>query len=288
MRAPSIVVATILLGFSATPRVALAAEDRESREREARRACFAGNVERGIELLVDLYGETGHPNYLYNQARCFERNGRYDQALLSYQDYLRKAKNIGAAERAEVEKAMADLRARPATPPQNEPRPVTPPPAGVGDGQAPALPERPPELLPPAAAPVSPAPLPAAADQEPAWRRPVAISALAAGGGMLVLGIVGHLLREGRAGDFNERCYHTSGTAFSFDGNPDATCQETYDGVQSAERLMWIGYVGAPVLAAAGLTLLLTGRHGEPRVAGIGFRCGPAAGVYGAVCAGQF
>ena len=87
-----------------------AAESREVREREARKACFTGNVDRGVEILVDLYGETGHPNYIFNQARCFERNGKYDQALLSYEDYLRKATNLGDAERAQVEKSIAELR----------------------------------------------------------------------------------------------------------------------------------------------------------------------------------
>src|SRR4051794_4222368 len=91
---------------------ASAAESQEAREREARKACFTGNVERGVEILVDLYVETQHPNYIYNQARCFERNGKYDQALLSYEDYLRKAANLGEAERAQVEKSIVELRAR--------------------------------------------------------------------------------------------------------------------------------------------------------------------------------
>src|SRR3954469_11222450 len=91
---------------------ASAAESREVREREARKACFTGNVDRGVEILVDLYVETQHPNYIYNQARCFERNGKYDQALLSYEDYLRKATNLGDAERAQVEKSIVELRVR--------------------------------------------------------------------------------------------------------------------------------------------------------------------------------
>src|SRR6185436_12950482 len=37
---------------------ARAADTREAREREARKACFTGNVDRGVEILVDLYGET--------------------------------------------------------------------------------------------------------------------------------------------------------------------------------------------------------------------------------------
>src|SRR5690242_3001853 len=104
----------VTVGVSAA---AHAADGREAREREARKACFTGNVDRGVEILVDLYGETGHPNYIYNQARCFERNGKYDQALLSYEDYLRKANDLGAAERAQVEKSIAELRAKVAAAP---------------------------------------------------------------------------------------------------------------------------------------------------------------------------
>src|SRR5688572_22135845 len=104
-----VVVAVVgLTSLALAGRVA-AAEGRDAREREARKACFTGNVDRGVEILVDLYGETGHPNYIYNQARCFERNGKYDQALLSYEDYLRKARDVGTAERAEVEKSIAEL-----------------------------------------------------------------------------------------------------------------------------------------------------------------------------------
>ncbi len=106
------VVAVVGLTSSAFAGRAAAAEGREAREREARKACFTGNIDRGVEILVDLYGETGHPNYIYNQARCFERNGKYDQALLSYEDYLRKARDVGTAERAEVEKSIAELRAK--------------------------------------------------------------------------------------------------------------------------------------------------------------------------------
>src|SRR6185369_13414728 len=116
-----------LLAVSST---AGAAESREVREREARKACFTGNVDRGVEILVDLYGETGHPNYIYNQARCFERNRKYDQALLSYEDYLRKATNLPEADRAQVEKSIAELRAKLAS---------APPPSDTGGTTAPAL-----------------------------------------------------------------------------------------------------------------------------------------------------
>ena len=116
-RSVPVAVAALLMAVSAT---AGAAESLEAREREARKACFTGNVDRGVEILVDLYGETGHPNYIYNQARCFERNGKYEQALLSYEDYLRKAKDLGDPERAQVEKSLAELRAKVASAPTSE------------------------------------------------------------------------------------------------------------------------------------------------------------------------
>src|SRR6188508_1478421 len=96
-RSVPVAVAALLMAVSAT---AGAAESHEAREREARKACFMGNVERGVEILVDLYVETQHPNYIYNQA------------LLSYEDYLRKAKDLGGTERSQVEKSIADLRAK--------------------------------------------------------------------------------------------------------------------------------------------------------------------------------
>jgi hypothetical protein len=38
--------------------------------------------------------------------------GKYDQALLSYEDYLRKATNLPEADRGQVEKSIAELRAK--------------------------------------------------------------------------------------------------------------------------------------------------------------------------------
>src|SRR5262245_4419533 len=191
-----VAVTGLLIGVSAT---AVAAESREAREREARKACFTGNVERGVEILVDLYVETQHPNYIYNQARCFERNGKYDQALLSYEDYLRKAKDLGEAERSQVEKSIAELRAKVAG--------ATAPPGGAGatPGGAPAL------LTPTLDAPSSsvasnpneatpaapPGPDRAGATGWP-WQRTAGVVSLIVAGGGLVLGVTGTVLRMGR------------------------------------------------------------------------------------------
>src|SRR6187431_1851310 len=161
-RSVPVAVAALLMAVSAT---AGAAESHEAREREARKACFMGNVERGVEILVDLYVETQHPNYIYNQARCFERNGKYDQALLSYEDYLRKAKDVGTAERADVEKAITELRAK------------------VGSSPPPGL------LTPELDKPVAPGLLDPQQDRPPGaappWQRTAGVIALVAAGGGL-------------------------------------------------------------------------------------------------------
>ena len=269
-----------------------AAESREVREREARKACFTGNVDRGVEILVDLYGETGHPNYIFNQARCFERNGKYDQALLSYEDYLRKATNLGESERAQVEKSIAELR------PKVRPAPTAPP-SGAAAGGGPALltPSLDTDGSPPSAKPDDNALLPMGAPDKTGaaawpWQRTVGVISLVVAGGGLALGVAGTVLRESRAGDFNEVCTINDGVPTPVIIGSGADCRGKRDSVEAADRMMWIGYVGAGVFAAAGVTLVLL----APRASGTGAiaasRCGPmlaaAGGPTGVRCGWSF
>jgi hypothetical protein len=270
---------------------ATAAESQEAREREARKACFTGNVERGVEILLDLYVETQHPNYIYNQARCFERNGKYDQALLSYEDYLRKATNLPDAERAQVEKSMVELRVR-----------LTGAPSSAGAGRpsssAPAL------LTPaldsravalgdtPADAPLQgPASDEAAAGRTWPWQRTAGVVSLIAAGGGLAMGVAGTVLRAGRAGDFNDVCTYYNGQPLARDPSSivDFDCRGKYEAVKGAERMMWIGYVGGGVLAGAGVTLLLLAPRADKAgaMAWAG-RCAPNFGTPGLVCGWRY
>jgi hypothetical protein len=280
-----VAVTGLMIAVSAT---AWGADSREAREREARKACFTGNVDRGVEILVDLYGETGHPNYIYNQARCFERNGKYDQALLSYEDYLRKAKDLGEAERAQVEKSMADLRAKVAAAPSA---------SGGGEAAAPVL--LAPTLEGPGATtsanPNDVALLPAGSQDQAtgaatsAWQRTAGVVALVVAGGGLAVGVAGTVLRHSRGDDFNGVCTLADGqpTPRVVGTGPD--CRGKYDAVKASERMMWIGYIGAGAFAAAGVTLLLLApaRPHQP-----GFwasrRCAPTLGTNGLACAWTF
>jgi hypothetical protein len=288
-RSVPVAVAALLMAVSAT---AGAAESQEAREREARKACFMGNVERGVEILVDLYVETQHPNYIYNQARCFERNGKHDQALLSYEDYLRKAKDLGETERSQVEKSIAELRAKVAGPSTSGAG------AAAGPGGAPALLS--PTLdgaSPTLAAGSNEAPplTPAGQDQASApgwpWQRTAGVVSLIAAGGGLVLGVAGSVLRESRAGDFNPVCTYYMGQPVPINSSStvDFDCRGKYDSIKAAERMMWIGYVGGGVLAAAGVTLLLIApRARQPRALAWARRCAPTLGGTGVACGWSF
>ncbi len=281
---PVVVAGLMMIGSAA----ARAAESREAREREARKACFTGNVDRGVELLVDLYGETGHPNYIYNQARCFERNGKYDQALLSYEDYLRKVKDLGDPERAQVEKSIAELRAKVASAPTSE----------GGEAAAPALLS--PALDAPGTAPnTHPAEAAltpsgsgdsAARDVDWSWHRKAGVVSLVVAGGALAVGIAGTVLRHGRGGDFNDVCTVVDGEPMPRFTGTGPDCRGQYDGVKSAERMMWIGYAGAGVFAAAGVTLLLLSPAPQPGA--WASRCAPTiaatGGATGVACGWTF
>jgi RNA polymerase-interacting CarD/CdnL/TRCF family regulator len=125
----------------------------ESRQRAAKKACLLGDVDKGAEILADLYVETNDETYIYNQGRCFEQNGKNEQAVLRFKEYLRKAKNLRPADRDGVLKKISELQgatgqrqtdapgpapepsSRPSTlpVPQTTPAPAEPPVASAAD-----------------------------------------------------------------------------------------------------------------------------------------------------------
>ncbi|MBN2575254.1 MAG: hypothetical protein JXP73_11885 [Deltaproteobacteria bacterium] len=87
------------------------AEGREATERAARKACIAGDYAKGVDLLADLFVDTKDPTYIFNQARCYQQNARHAEAVNRFREYLRKAADIGQAERAETERYIAECEA---------------------------------------------------------------------------------------------------------------------------------------------------------------------------------
>jgi hypothetical protein len=100
----------LLLTLLLTAQVARA-EPTAARELQAKEACLLGDPATGVSILMELYVETSHPTYLFNAGLCFERNGRYEEAILRYREYLRKATDAKEADRAAAEKHIAGCQA---------------------------------------------------------------------------------------------------------------------------------------------------------------------------------
>jgi tetratricopeptide (TPR) repeat protein len=102
---------------------------RQSMERAAKKACATSDYQKGIDILADLYLDTNDAVYVYNQARCYQQNSRQAQAIDRFREYLRKAPDLTDAERADVEKHIAECESLlPKTPPEPTVVPREPPP----------------------------------------------------------------------------------------------------------------------------------------------------------------
>jgi hypothetical protein len=112
----------------------------EGKERAAKKACLVGDVDKGAEILADLYIDTNDAGHIYNQARCFEQNGRNAQAALRFKEYLRKAKGLSKADSDAVLKKIEELQ------------------EGAGKREAEATPG-PAPAAPPATTPAAPPPV---------------------------------------------------------------------------------------------------------------------------------
>ena len=87
----------------------------DARELQAREAFVSGRYREALDLYAKLYAEKLHPTYLRNIGRCHQNMEEAEEAILSFRDYLRKAHDLPASEREEVEgfiKEMEALRER--------------------------------------------------------------------------------------------------------------------------------------------------------------------------------
>jgi hypothetical protein len=84
---------------------------KDDRERAAKKACLTGDPVSGVAILADLYIDTSDTAYLFNQGRCFEQNGRYQEAVVRFREYQRKNADAGKAPDAKAEKHIADCLA---------------------------------------------------------------------------------------------------------------------------------------------------------------------------------
>jgi len=123
----------------------------EALELEARTLYAAGEYQKAVQIYARLYAETLHPTYLRNIGRCQQNLGDADKAIASFREYLRKARSLAPASRAEIEGYIAELegrsRARLAEQPPVDPAPP-PPPAAATIVSTPAVTQAPSAVAP--------------------------------------------------------------------------------------------------------------------------------------------
>jgi hypothetical protein len=220
-----LVVASVIVAAASPARA-----QQDPRELEAKKACLSNRPDRGIELLADLYAESNDPTYIYNQGRCYQQNGRGADALIRFREYLRKAPNLPAPERAEVERTIAELENQQRQ--QNEQQ-----------KKAQAAPAPPPTIVV--------APAPEGRDEKHLLR---VAGIVAASVGVVGIG-VGAYMGYRTQQLSNDVTNSAKKSMFS---------QSQYDDGQRAEILQWVGYgVGGVALVAGGVLYLVgTGRFG--------------------------
>jgi hypothetical protein len=277
------------LGLAALLVVSLAAPcaraaNKGARERAARKACLSGDYAKGVEILSDLFIDTRDATYIFNQGRCFEQNGRCEDAITRFREYLRKAGDISPETRADTEKHIAEcqavLGAKPSPEPAREsagtsvPQSYAPPPPTV------ASPSPPPAVA-------SPPPFPASAP-EPSGLASAAMPAAHPGRGLRVGGLVCGVL--GAAAIGTGIYFYTRATYYS----DKVTGQEHWnpsdeDAGRLAETLQWVFYGAGAAALVTGTVLYWVGwRAAEPSgtTAGLAPMVGP--GLAGISARGAF
>ena len=249
---------------------AVLGQPQDPREMKAYRNCLSGKVEAGVALLAEIFIQTKEINLIYNQGRCYEQNGRAEQAVNRFREYLRVAKNLTAAEKAEVNRHIDDCLAMQAEQkPAPEPtpsQPPGPPAASIANGQAPARP------VPPVASEVvqpEPAPSHSGMSIAGAVVGGAGIAALVAGGIFSYLVSSAKQEVEDNAG---KKIYDSS----------------LYSRGQKYEMLQWVCYGTGAGLVAAGVVLYVIGASGSSRARAVSLAPSIAPGQGGLLLRGGF
>jgi hypothetical protein len=241
-------------------------------DKQAKKACLSGDYVKGVSILAELFVDTGDATYLYNQGRCYEQNVRYVEAAERFREYLRKATKLGAKERSETEKHIADCEAAIAKahppeppPPPPEPKPLLPPPPPV-DPQ-PRGPQGTVTTTPPA--------------QGHPWQHTMKWVATGAAVAFLGLGVAEHLNYYSKNGDYNDD--PTCGGAVD-----TGRCKSLADSADTAQIVAIVGYGAAAVATGLAITFWVTDKPAPQagQGAGLSLTCAPA--LAGVSCAGRF
>ena len=243
------------------------------RPRAARKACLAGDYAKGVSILSDLFLDTKDATYIYNQGRCLEQNGRFEDAVFRFQEYLRVATNLSETDRGEARKHIADCQdqlAKRTGQPASDAAPLGPlaaPAVVQGAAPAPAVVQPPPPSLL-----VQANPRPAA--ESGSGIRTAGVVAAGFGGAALLAGVAFNLKVNSIASSYQDRGGYTQGKESD---------RKTY------ESLAWVGYgVGAACVATGAVLYLLGRKAGTRDSSTVAVLPAFAPGEAGAVLKGAF
>jgi len=76
---------------------------------EAKAACVAGDVQKGVRLLADLYMASGDPIWIFNQGRCYHQNAQPTLALSRFREFLRKSQGGLEEDIRDAQKYIAEI-----------------------------------------------------------------------------------------------------------------------------------------------------------------------------------
>jgi hypothetical protein len=171
------VLLTFVMVIPIAPTTARAA-GKDAKERAAMTACLSGDHTKGVALLAEMYVSTRDAIYIFNQGRCFEQNGRYEEAIVRFREFQLKNTDAGRAPDAEADRHIAKCQAfldkqkpEAPTPSPSEIKPAVEP--APAPAPLPSVSSARPEPAP-VAAPPQPEPAPAASVPQPE-PRPVAV-----------------------------------------------------------------------------------------------------------------
>lgn len=109
-------IGALIIGLLVTvPALAAGKQALQSQEQAARKACLNGDYAKGTSILSDLFIQSGgNPIFVFNQARCFEQNRRYEDAVARFEEFLRTAEasraGLSQDDKSAAEKHIADCK----------------------------------------------------------------------------------------------------------------------------------------------------------------------------------
>jgi hypothetical protein len=104
-----LVVVTVTTTLAPVSPAQATARRTDKREIDARQAFASGKYQDALDLYAGLYADKVHPTYLRNIGRCYQNLKQPEKAINAFRDYLRQAKGLSPAERAEVDVYIAEM-----------------------------------------------------------------------------------------------------------------------------------------------------------------------------------